>query len=349
MTIPKEANEVLQQDKNYLRTLIDNLPDLIYFKDAGGRYILSNRAHFFSLGVWSQDEVLGKTTFDFHPPELAKQYHEDEIRIVQSGEAMIGKEEIAFHRDTGKMRWHLTNKIPLKDEQGKVTGIVCISSDITERKQADETLHHERNLLRTLIDNLPDLIFFKDTEGRYILNNTSHLKSIGANKQEEALGKTTFDYNPPELAEQYHKDEMQIVQTGKALNNKRECALHKDTGEKRWHLTSKVPLFDKQGRVTGIVGIARDITEQKLAEEERERLLNELQKTLNEVKTLSGLVPICANCKKIRDDKGFWNQVESYIQERSDARFSHGICPDCFKILYPGYCSKSKCDNEDNL
>ncbi len=342
ITDRKKVEETLYNERNQLRTLIDNLPDLIFFKDIDGRYILNNIAHLKSIGASKQEEVIGKTTFDFNPPELAKQYHEDEIRIIESGEAMIGKEEIAFHQDIGKMRWHLTSKIPLKDVQGKVTGLVCISSDITERKQVEETLNHERNQLRTLIDNLPDLIFFKDIDGRYILNNIAHLKSIGASKQEEVIGKTTFDYNPPEMAKQYHEDEMQIVQTGKALLNKIETAKHSDTGEIRWHLTSKIPLFDNQKKVTGIVGIARDITEQKRAEEERERLLTELQKTLNEVKTLRGLLPICASCKKIRDDKGFWNQVEAYIQERSDARFSHSICPDCINKLYPQYSYKKE-------
>jgi len=85
------------------------------------------------------------------------------------------------------------------------------------------------------------------------------------------------------------------------------------------------------------IGIDRDITERKQIEEERERLIKELQDALADVKTLSGLVPICANCKQIRDDKGFWMQVESYIQERSQARFSHGICPDCMKKLYPEF------------
>lgn len=338
---------VIHNEQNDLRILIDNLPDLIYFKDAEGKYILSNQAHFSSLGAKNQEEVLGKTTFDFNPPELAKQYNEDEIRIVRTGEGMIGKEEVAWHREIGKMRWHVTSKIPIKNSQNKVTGLVCISKDITEHKEVEEKLDLERNHLRTLIDNLPDLIFFKDTEGRYVLNNLAHLRSLGVKKQEEVIGKNTFDFNPPELAQQYHKDEMQIVQTAEGLLNRTEIAVHRDTGEKRWHLTSKIPLINDNGRVTGIVGIARDITNQKLAEEERERLLSELQKTLNEVKTLSGLVPICANCKKIRDDKGFWNQVETYIQERSEARFSHGICPDCVQVLYPGYSSKIKNNEAD--
>jgi PAS domain-containing protein len=96
-----------------------------------------------------------------------------------------------------------------------------------------------------------------------------------------------------------------------------------------------------QGKIITI-GIDRDITERKRIEEEREQLIKKLQAALSDVKTLSGLVPICANCKQIRDDKGFWMQVESYIQERSQARFSHGICPDCMRKLYPNFVPKEK-------
>ncbi|OGP96328.1 MAG: hypothetical protein A2157_13960 [Deltaproteobacteria bacterium RBG_16_47_11] len=81
--------------------------------------------------------------------------------------------------------------------------------------------------------------------------------------------------------------------------------------------------------------IIRDITERKKTEVEREKLIHELQAALNKVKTLSGLVPICASCKKIRDDKGYWNQIESYIEKHSTAEFSHGMCPECSKKLYP--------------
>jgi hypothetical protein len=73
----------------------------------------------------------------------------------------------------------------------------------------------------------------------------------------------------------------------------------------------------------------------KQAEEEREKLVTELQKALLEVKKLSGMLPICASCKNIRDDKGYWNQIESYIRDHSEAEFSHGICPDCVEKLYP--------------
>jgi PAS domain S-box-containing protein len=340
ITEQKRVQEAFEHERNLLRTLIDTMPELINYKDLEGRYLLNNHAHLQSLGVEHQEDVLGKTMFDFHPAELVHRYHEHEMQVLKTGEAVFNKEEIVLHRDTGEQRWHLTSKVPLKDNQGKVTSIISVSADITDRKHFEEALEHERNLLRTLIDNLPVLIFSKDTEGRYVLNNLPHLRSIGVQRQEDALGKTTFDFNPPELAKQYSEDEMKVVQTGQALYEREELAFHRDTGEQRWHLTSKIPLVDSRGKVTGMVGIASDITERKNAEVERERLIKELQDALADIKTLSGLVPICANCKKIRDDKGFWMQVESYIQERSQARFSHGICPDCMAKLYPGYLTK---------
>ena len=208
--------------------------------------------------------------------------------------------------------------------------------DFTERQQVAESLEHERFLLRTLIDNLPDLIYFKDVNGGYVLNNRAHLRSLGAENQEDVLGKTTFDFNPRELARQYHDDEMAIVRSGQALLDKEELALHRDTGEERWHLTSKIPLKNCQGEVTGIVGISRDITERKRLEEQRDHFVLELKKALENVQTLSGLLPICASCKKIRDDHGYWQQVEGYIMEHSEARFTHSVCPECLVRLYPG-------------
>ena len=94
------------------------------------------------------------------------------------------------------------------------------------------------------------------------------------------------------------------------------------------------PLTDRQVRITGSLIVLRDITARKEAEQEREQLIAELQKALSDVKTLSGLLPICASCKKIRDDNGYWNQFESYIHKHSEVKFSHGICPQCVQILY---------------
>lgn len=95
-------------------------------------------------------------------------------------------------------------------------------------------------------------------------------------------------------------------------------------------------LLNEDGSTRGFIGINIDITERKMAEEEREKLIHDLQKALSEIKTLSGLLPICAHCKNIRDENDNWHRIEKYIDERSEAEFSHGICPDCAEKYYPG-------------
>ena len=87
--------------------------------------------------------------------------------------------------------------------------------------------------------------------------------------------------------------------------------------------------------LAGVVGISPLFAAAKKAEEEQRRLVGELRDALGQVKTLTGIIPICAHCKKVRDDQGFWKRVEAYVAEHSDAAFSHGICPDCLEKLVP--------------
>jgi hypothetical protein len=114
----------------------------------------------------------------------------------------------------------------------------------------------------------------------------------------------------------------------------------------RWVQTDKIPYRDKEERIIGIIGFAIDITERKQAEEALEEEHGRLQKALDEVRTLRGIVPICSNCKKVRDDRGFWNQVEKYVSDHTEAKFSHGICPDCVKELYPELYKKVQVDEK---
>jgi hypothetical protein len=106
-------------------------------------------------------------------------------------------------------------------------------------------------------------------------------------------------------------------------------------GEARLVEVHGCPIFDDKGNVVQMIEYSIDITDRKLAEQERERLITDLQSALNRVKQLSGFIPICASCKNIRNDKGYWQKIEQYISEHSDAQFSHSICLDCAKKLYP--------------
>lgn len=116
-------------------------------------------------------------------------------------------------------------------------------------------------------------------------------------------------------------------------SGKRESAEIK-TQDDRWMLITVDPIFDKKGEITSVVHIARDITHRILIQNERKRLVKDLKQALVQIKTLHGLIPICSHCKKIRDDKGYWNLLESYIETHSQASFSHGMCPECSEHLY---------------
>jgi DNA repair exonuclease SbcCD ATPase subunit len=113
-----------------------------------------------------------------------------------------------------------------------------------------------------------------------------------------------------------------------------------NNGEYYWYNATVAKMLSPSDDEAFLVGFIEDISNRKKLEQERENLINDMQNALAEIKELRGFLPICANCKKIRDDKGYWQQVENYIQERTHAQFSHGICPECMKELYPEMADK---------
>jgi PAS domain S-box-containing protein len=134
------AEEVLAQERNLLRTLIDNVPDRIYIKDTQGRYLLDNAAHRHCLRAAGLDDVIGKTIFDFYPHEVAEPSDQVDRGVLASGEKLVNQEEVFVDRDTGALDWDLTTKVPLRDSHGTVIGLVSIGRTITERKRAEEAL-----------------------------------------------------------------------------------------------------------------------------------------------------------------------------------------------------------------
>ena len=118
------------------------------------------------------------------------------------------------------------------------------------------------------------------------------------------------------------------------LKTKKRESIEVEIRDGRWLFISVDPIFDDNGEMVSAVHIARDITNRVLIQKERERLVKDLKKALTQINTLSGLLPICSNCKKIRDDQGYWNLLESYIESHSEAEFSHGMCPECSDQLY---------------
>jgi hypothetical protein len=149
----------------------------------------------------------------------------------------------------------------------------------------------------------------------------------------EVLGKNPRVLKSGEMSPEAYGVLWQTIAAGKEWSG--EFHNKKKNGELYWESASISPIRDLAGRVTHYVAVKEDITAHKQTEAERDTLIQDLQDALASVKSLSGLLPICASCKKIRDDQGYWSQVESYIQNTPMPPFTHGICPDCIKKLYP--------------
>lgn len=149
---------------------------------------------------------------------------------------------------------------------------------IRQKKQADEALIKERSLLRAIIDNLPIQIYVKDISGKHIINNRYQYEhSLGAKTEEETLGKTVYDYYPREIADKMTAYDRKIIRDGKPELNVEEFYFDRK-GNQVWLLTNKVPLKDSNGKVVGLVGMSRDVTDRKKKEENLKNLNEELQK-----------------------------------------------------------------------
>jgi len=272
-----QVEEKLTQERYLIDALLKNIPDHIYFKDRDSRFLRVNSAQAKMFGSTDPDQIIGKTDFDFFSEEHARQAFEDEQTIILTGQPVI-KEEKETWTDR-QDSWVYTTKVPLYDNDGKIVGTFGISRDITRRKKAEEELAAERNLLRNLIDNMPDRIYAKDLNSRFIVCNEALVKRMGMTNLEDIIGKTDFDLVPKDLATQYYSNEQEIIKTGKPLINHEE-SMGSISGSVRWNLSTKVPFRDTSGKIVGIVGMGRDITDRKLAEEEI-KLKNELLQTIN--------------------------------------------------------------------
>ncbi|MBK7998063.1 MAG: PAS domain-containing protein [Verrucomicrobia bacterium] len=284
----KRAEEALAHERDLLHTLLDNLPDRIYFKDDQSRFTRISKAVTEQFKIGHPREAMGKTDRDFFSAEHAEIAMRDEAQVMETGQPILAKVEREILPD-GSVTWALTSKLPLKNRQGKTIGNFGISRDITEIKRIEEHLDAERNLLRSLIDNLPDYIYVKDTEGRYLLDNIAHRRWLGADSESQVVGRRVSDFFPAEAVDRFTNDDLRVIQSGFALLNREELVEDR-LGNKRWHATTKVPIRSKDGKVTGLVGISRDITERKLSVEaireanaELARNKDELQRTLTEL------------------------------------------------------------------
>ncbi len=274
ITERRRAEAALRESEEKYHALFEDAILGIFRSTPTGTYLDVNPAFVRMYGYDSPDEMKQAVT-DIQRQLYARPQDRDTIKHLLSTVGEIRNFEAENRRRDGHSIWISINAKAIRNDAGEILGYEGTVEDITERKRAEETLAQERNLLRTLIDNLPDHIFVKDAERRYILNNVAHLRSLGAATADEVMGKTVFDFHPREMAEQYDADERQVIQTGHLLLNREEQFLDQATGQERWGLAIKAPLKDSLGQIVGLVGIGHDITERKQAEEALRRYADE--------------------------------------------------------------------------
>jgi PAS domain S-box-containing protein len=262
--------EVAKREKRF-RAMIENIGDGIVVNDENSAVLYQSP---------SVTRILGYTFEERHRKPVSNYVHPDDkeffLKFYEELAAQPGQPlpfQIRVKHKNGHYIW-LEGVVTNLLHDRNVNGYVANYRDISQRKLAEESLRQERYLLRTLIDNLPDYIYIKDTEFRHIINNKANVELIGAKSEEETIGKTVLDYFEAELAAEFMEADRKVLASGQPVLDLEERIVGHNN-KVRWLLTSKIPLVEK-GEVVGLIGISRDITELKKAELTLRELNNSL-------------------------------------------------------------------------
>jgi PAS domain S-box-containing protein len=271
----RERTMALAATESKFRTLVE--------QSLVGIYIIQGN-HFVYTNP-KMSEIFGYTAEEFllHPAtefvvESDRSVTAENIRMRLEGTARQIRYHLRMKHQNGTVvhvEAHGT-----RSDSHDTPAIIGTMLDITERKQAEEQLTSERNLLRTLIDNLPGYIFVKDTACRYLLSNQAHTKLLGAAAESELIGRTVFDFFPKEKAQRFDDDDKLLLHSGTAVLDREEQ--FETDGGLNWRSTTKVLSRDAQGGIGSIVGIQHDITDRRRTEAEIRVLNTELEKRVQE-------------------------------------------------------------------
>ncbi|MEM2879958.1 MAG: PAS domain S-box protein [Candidatus Bathyarchaeia archaeon] len=264
ITSHKETERALAESERRYRNLVEAAPDVIYTISSDGKIVSLNPA-FERITGWKCEEWVGKPFVEIiHPDDVFE-------AVENFRKTLAGKPEPVELRIRAKSGEYLVGEfisVPLI-ENGEIVGELGIARDVTSRRKYEEELQNVSTTLRALVQAIPDIVYFKDVEGRNLIVNSAFEKLVGL-KASEIVGKRDEEIFPRDLAEQCRKSDEIVLRNGVAVRVEEYTVNEK--GEKRFFDTIKVPVFDKEGKVVGLIGVSRDITERKLIEEKlRER------------------------------------------------------------------------------
>ena len=324
-----ESAEALRRSETKYHTLYDSTRDAVMLLDTKG-FFDCNQATLAMFGCATREEFCSKHPADVSPP---MQPDGTDSRTLADQRIATALEKGGDHYEWMHKRVGTGETFPAEvllsamELDGKPV-LQAVVRDITRRKQMEEKLRQ----LSIAVEQSPASIVITNRDGDIEYVNPKFVQVTGYTLA-EALGKNPRVLKSGDKGPEAYRELWETIKAGKEWNG--EFKNKKKNGELFWEIASISPIRDLAGRITHYVAVKEDITARKQNEVERDLLIKDLEDALASVKSLSGLLPICASCKKIRDDKGYWSQVESYIQKHSEAKFSHGLCPDCIKKLYP--------------
>ena len=250
----------------YQRSLLDNFPFAVWLKDTESRFLAVNAGFAAQFGVDNESELIGKTDFDIAPYDLAAGFVADD-QMVMNLRKKKSVEELNI--DFGIRKWFETYKAPVVDGDGVLLGTVGFTRNITERRETEAALAHERVILRTLIDTQLDLVWLKNQDGVYLDCNRRFEQFFGVSKS-EILGKTDYDFVAKNIADFFRsQDRLAMDNNGPSINE--EEIIFASDGHREILETTKVPMRDNEGILIGVLGIGHDITQRKATEIELEQ------------------------------------------------------------------------------
>ncbi len=268
-TLKQKSKEI--KHINTIADIVDNIPGEIYWKDREGHYLGCNK-HFLSLiGMSDKEEVIGKTDYDFAWKNEAEKLRKNDQLIMSTGKQQAFEEEVTLFN--GKKAPFTSVKSPLTDDEGNIIGIIGNSINISPYKKLEKTLKNKQRsfqyTLESLIQSIPGVIYWKDTEGNYLGCNAYFLELAQLSSKDEVIGKTDFDLIWKDQAITYRKHDRHVISTGESQVLEEEAT--KPNGEQGFFSVIKAPLRNDKGEIIGIVGTSMDITYRQKARKTLEK------------------------------------------------------------------------------
>lgn len=273
----KRAEAVLQEQKNELQTLFDNLPGIVCYKDDQNRLIRVNKALADTMNV-TVEELEGSDTATYFP-ELADKYYRDDMEVIESGKPKLGIFE-TIRDGKGELRWIRTDKVPHIDAKTGKRGVIALAQDVTDIKRTEEALQATTQELQRIFDNVPVGIWYKD-ENNTILRCNRFAAGTTGHTPEELAGRSTEEFFP-EMAEKYLKDDREVIASGQPKLGIVEQYTPKH-GPHGWIRTDKVPFVDAKTGQKVLIAVAQDITAIKEAEQRLEDMVAQLTSSNEEL------------------------------------------------------------------